>query len=629
MPVAAGSSPSGNPQRRLSEWSAWAILKRRQGTLLLGLSLILVNRASTLVVPLATKFLLDDVIGKSNAALLLPLTFAVLGAYLIQAVSNFAVVRVVSKSALFLISEMRCKVQEHIGRLPLAFHDSQKVGELVSRVMNDVEGLRNLVGAGLVDFFGGIVSATLAICVMFVISPTLTLVTLGAMALFALFIRSVLGRMRPLFHQRSELNAQVTGRLTESLGGIRVVKGYNGEDRESKTFAAGAAKLVENALATLHLSSNTSFWTTALTGLTGAVVTYLGGQKILTGELQTGEFIMFMILLTYMTGPVLQVVNIATQLSESLAGIARSRQILSLVLDGEDPQRIHTLKNTRGDLRFEDVEFAYQSGTTVLHKINFVARPGTVTAFVGPSGSGKSTIIGLAAGFYQPTHGRVLIDGLDLKSLELSSYRSQLGLVLQEPFLFDGTIRDNVMFSRPAATESDFREACRMARLEQVAQQFANGHDTVVGERGVRLSGGQRQRISIARAMLANPQILILDEATSNLDSESEAAIQEAIVHLMKGRTTLVIAHRLSTIRRADQILYVEDGRIVERGTHEALLMARGKYHALYRRQHDLESNLMLAPGENANPEPVPDVPAVLRTRPAPTVLEETLSGLK
>lgn len=613
----------------MNAWRVWPILRQRRGALLLGLALILVNRAATLVVPVATKFLLDDVIGRSNVGLLLPLTFAILCAYLLQAGTNLAVVKLLSRTALMLIGEMRCKLQEHIGRLPLAFHDSHKVGELVSRIMNDVEGLRNLVGAGLVEFLGGIISATLALVVMFVISPTLTLVTLGAMALFALFLQRVLRRMRPLFHRRSELSAEVTGRLTESLGGIRVVKGYNGENRETATFARGAQQLVDNALTTLRLSSNTSFWTTLLTGVTGAAVTFLGGQKILSGEMQVGEFIMFMILLTYMTGPVLQVVNIATQLSESLAGLERSRQILALALEGDDPRRVREVQDLHGEIRFEDVEFAYAGGATVLHDVAFTARPGTVTAFVGPSGAGKSTIIGIAAGFYEPSNGRVLVGGVDVQSMKLSSYRSHLGLVLQETFLFDGTIRENVMFSRPAATEAEFLEACRMARVEEVALCMPDGYNTLVGERGVRLSGGQRQRISIARAILADPRILILDEATSNLDSESEAAIQEAVAQLMHGRTTLVVAHRLSTIRRADQILYVEEGRIVERGTHDVLLSARGKYHALYSRQHDLESNLVLAAGEGSGAdEEEPGVP-VKGKRSAPTALEEALSILK
>jgi len=596
--LASKSAPESARRKRLSDWSVWSILKRRKSHLLGGLVLILANRAATLIVPLATKILLDDVIGKSNATLLLPLIGTIVAAYTLQASANLAVVRVLSGPALLLISEMRCRVQQHIVKLPLAFHDAHTVGELVSRTINDIDGLRNLVGAGLVEFLGGLVSSILAVCVMLAISPALTLITLLAMAVFAVFLRSVFGRMRPLFQERSVANAAMTARLTESLGGIRVVKAYNGEAGESAQFARDSERLVHNGLATLRLSSNTVFCTTLLTGVVGAAVTWVGGRMILDEGLRTGEFIMFMILLTYLSGPVLQVVNIGTQLSESAAGLARCRQILELDLEGDEPGRTNRIDAVQGDLRFENVGFAYAPGPDVLHDIEFHARAGSVTAFVGPSGSGKSTITGLAAGFYTPCSGRVLIDGCDMASVELASYRGHLGVVLQETFLFDGTIRENIMFSKPGASEVEFLEACRAVRLDEMVRQFPEGYETVVGERGVRLSGGQRQRISIARAMLADPRILILDEATSNLDSESEAVIQAAVARLMEGRTTLVIAHRLSTIRRADQILYIEEGRIAERGTHEQLLAARGKYHALCRRQSDLDSNLVVAPGE-------------------------------
>jgi subfamily B ATP-binding cassette protein MsbA len=581
----------------------WSLVRPRRALLALGLLLMAVNRVSGLVLPASTKFLVDDVVLKHQTRLLLPIVLAVLGATLVQGATSFALTQLLSKEAQRLIAELRRKVQAHVGRLPVAYYDANKTGTLVARIMSDVEGVRNLVGTGLVEFAGGLLTAAIAFVVLVRISPTMTLFAFSCLVLFSLGLKKAFVTIRPIFRERGKINAEVTGRLTETLGGVRVVKGYHAEAREEGVFAAGVGRLLGNVLKTLTATSVMSLSSTALMGIVGAVVMFLGARQIMAGTLTLGGFFTYTMFLGYLVAPIFQVVNIGTQITEAIAGLERTHEVLAERPEDADPARTVVLPEIRGEIRFENVDFAYDADKPVLKAVSFDALPGTVTALVGSSGSGKSTIIGLAAGFYEPVRGRILLDGVDLSGVRLDSYRAALGVVLQESFLFDGTIRENVAFSRPAATDEEIRRAGAIARVDEFADKFPDGWNTVVGERGVKLSGGQRQRISIARAILADPRILILDEATSSLDSESEALIQEGLAYLMRGRTTFVIAHRLSTIRRADQILVVEGGEIVERGSHDALYAARGRYHDLYTRQHGHEANLFLAPGEGDSAE--------------------------
>jgi subfamily B ATP-binding cassette protein MsbA len=472
-----------------------------------------------------------------------------------------------------------------------------------------VEGIRNLIGTGLVEFAGGLLTAVIALAVLIRISPLMTGLAVLIMGTFAIVLAKAFRTIRPIFRERSKINAEVTGRLTESLGGVRVIKGYHAEAREEDVFAAGVQRLLNNVLKSLTMISMMSFAATILLGLIGALVMYVGSRQIEAKIITPGDFMTFTAFLVFLGAPIFQIVGIGTQISEALAGLERTKEVLRERPEDEDPRRQLTIGEVRGELAFENVDFEYEAGKPVLYDISFGSAPGTVTALVGPSGSGKSTIIGLISAFHTPTSGTVLVNGVDLSTVRLDSYRTQLGVVLQETFLFDGTIRENVAFARPHATEEEILRACRIARVDEFAENFTEKYDTVVGERGVKLSGGQRQRVSIARAILADPRILILDEATSSLDSESEALIQEGLSYLMKGRTTFVIAHRLSTIRRSDQILVVEAGRIVERGTHESLYAARGRYFDLYTKQHGLEANLFLAPGEGET-RPEADEPA-------------------
>ena len=584
----------------------WVLVRPRRGLLALGFVLMAVNRVSGLVLPSSTKFLIDDVIGKNERRLLVPLLAAVLAATAIQAVTSYALTQLLSKAAQRLIADMRRRVQEHIGRLPVAYYDANKTGTLVSRIMSDVEGIRNLIGTGLVEFSGGLLTAAISLVVLFRISASMTLLAFAILLGTGLALQKAFGTIRPIFRERGRIYADVTGRLTESLGGVRVVKGYHAEAREASVFAGGVQRLLDNVLKTLTATSVMSLTSTLLLGVVGAGVMFLGARQILAGTLTLGGFFTYSIFLGFLVAPLFQIVAIGTQLTEALAGLERTREILRERPEDEDPGRTVPLAAVEGRIVFEDVRFAYEGGKEVLRGVSFEAAPGTVTALVGPSGAGKSTIIGLVAAFHVPTSGRVLVDGTDLATVRLDSYRTRLGVVLQESFLFDGTIRENVAFSRPDAMEDEILAACRVARVDEFAERFEERYDTVVGERGVKLSGGQRQRVSIARALLADPRILILDEATSSLDSESEALIQQGLAVLMKGRTTFVIAHRLSTIRKADQILVVDDGFVVERGTHEALYAAGGRYFEMYTRQHGLEGNLFLAPGEGeggAGPE--------------------------
>jgi ABC-type multidrug transport system fused ATPase/permease subunit len=598
----------------------WELTRPRVGLLSVGFLLMAFNRVASLVLPYSTKFLFDSVIPKRSLDLLDRLVLVVLAATLVQGITSFLLTQLLSKEAQRLITELRERVQTHVSRLPVAFYDANKTGALVSRIMSDVEGVRNLLGTGLVDFAGGLLTSGIALILLVRISAVMTSLALGFLLCFALALTKAFSVIRPIFRERGKINAEVTGRLTESLGGVRVIKGYHAEQREEAVFAQGVRRLLENVMRTLTATSAMSLSAALLLGVVGAVVTFVGAHQIMAGTMTIGGLVSYTALLAFLIAPMAQAVGIGTQLTEALAGLERTQEVLRERPEDQDPGRTVALGDIHGTVEFDDVSFSYDGIHEVLHQISFRADPGTVTALVGSSGSGKSTTIGLISAFYVPSKGKIRVDGADLSTVRLDSYRTRLGVVLQESFLFDGTIRDNVLFSRPAASEEEIMRACRIARVDEFAESFAGKYDTVVGERGVKLSGGQRQRISIARAILAEPRILILDEATSSLDSESEQMIQQGLSYLMQGRTTFVIAHRLSTIRRADQILVMEQGQIVERGTHQQLYAAQGRYYDLYTRQHGIEENLFLAPGEgdslevegNGNSPPVrnPDAKA-------------------
>jgi ABC-type multidrug transport system fused ATPase/permease subunit len=577
----------------------WSLIAPRKGLIAAGMALMVVNRVAGLVMPFTSKPLLDKVLKPSGDPALLPkLIIYVFTAMVIQAITSFSLTQLLSKAGQRLIAEMRQQVQKHVGLLSVAYYDENRTGTLVARIMTDVEGVRNLVGTGLVDFVGGMLTAALAFLYLLYRSFTVTLTVFTVMGLFIFILQHGFKMIRPIFRERGKINAEVTGRLTESLGGVRVIKGYHAEEREASVFGEGVQRLLENVMKSLTMTSALGAASTTVLGLVSAIVMWLGGHSVLKGTWTVGDYFSYNMFLAFMIAPVFQIVNIGTQLTDAFAGLDRTNEIMAELEENKVPGRTIKMPLIQGQVRFDDVEFAYETDKTVLHGVSFVAEPGTVTALVGSSGSGKSTIISLVCAFHTPTKGRVLVDGIDLAEVDLNTYRSQLGVVLQDSFLFDGTIRENIMFSRPEATEEQFLAACRTARVDEFAERFPDAYDTIVGERGVKLSGGQRQRLSIARALLAEPRILILDEATSSLDSESEQMIQEGLNKLMQGRTTFVIAHRLSTIRRAEQILVVEGGRILERGNHAELFALGGRYFDLYRRQHGVEANLFLAPGE-------------------------------
>lgn len=576
----------------------WELVKPRAGLLAVSFFIMIINRASGLVLPASTRYLIDDVM-KQHMMFKLPwIVGAVAAATFIQGATSYALTQLLSKAGQRLIAELRMKVQEHIGRLPVAFYDENRTGTLVARIMTDVEGVRNLVGTGVIDFIGGVLTAVFSLIYLSYLSFQMTALTFVVLVVFASVLQVAFKKIRPIFRERGRINAEVTGRLTESLGGVRVVKGYHAEESESRVFAAGVTRLLQNVISSLTAQSLMALASTAVLGVVGAIIMYMGAHQVEAGRLTTGGYVTYVMFLAFMIAPIAQLVSIGTQLTEALAGLDRTNDILNEAAEDSGPERRIELPAIKGDVCFEHVNFEYVEGKPVLHDISFDSKPGSVTALVGSSGSGKSTIISLVCAFHTATSGRVVVDGIDLAQTKLASYRSQLGVVLQETFLFDGTIRENILFSRPESTEEDFKRAVRTARVDEFAERFPEGYETIVGERGVKLSGGQRQRLSIARALLADPRILILDEATSSLDSESEAMIQEGLKVLMQGRTTFVIAHRLSTIRNADQILVVEQGRIVERGTHTQLYAMHGRYAELYDRQHGLETNLFLAPGE-------------------------------
>ena len=592
------------PKRKPNLKTLWpeikALVAPRKGLLVGGMALMAVNRVAGLVLPYTSKALLDKVLSQTNPhPELLPKIIAlVFSAMIVQAITSFSLTQLLSKAGQRLIAEMRRQVQKHVGLLSVAYYDENRTGTLVARIMSDVEGVRNLVGTGLVEFVGGLLTAVLAFVYLLHRSALVTLTVFSVVGLFVFVLQYAFKKIRPIFRERAKINSEVTGRLTESLGGVRVIKGYHAEEREAGVFAVGVERLLSNVMKSLTMTSVLGSASTTVLGMVSALVMWLGGHAVLNHSWTVGDYFSYNMFLAIMVMPIFQIVNIGTQLTEAFAGLDRTREIMAELEENQDPKRKQNIPPIVGNVRFEDVEFAYEVDKPVLHGISFEAQPGTVTALVGSSGSGKSTVISLICAFHTPTSGRVLVDGVDLASVDLNTYRSQLGVVLQDSFLFDGSIRENILFSRPEASEEQFLFACRTARVDEFAERFPEGYDTIVGERGVKLSGGQRQRLSIARALLAQPRILILDEATSSLDSESEAMIQAGLAKLMEGRTTFVIAHRLSTIRRADQILVVEQGRIVERGNHAELFALVGRYYDLYTRQHGLEENLFLAPGE-------------------------------
>jgi len=610
MSARAERSPHGRsgradmPKRKPDLKRLWPQIKLlvapRMGLLLAGMGLMVINRVAGLVLPYTSKPLLDTVLSPlhPHPELLPKIIAVVFTAMVVQAITSFSLTQLLSKAGQRLIAEMRRQVQRHVGLLSVSYYDENRTGTLVARIMSDVEGVRNLVGTGLVEFVGGLLTAVLAFIYLLHRSAAVTMTVFAVMGAFVFVLQYGFKIIRPIFRERSKINAEVTGRLTESLGGVRVIKGYHAEEREAGVFSAGVDRLLNNVMKSLTMTSTLGAASTTVLGLVSALVMWMGGHRVLGNTWTVGDYFSYNMFLAFMIAPVFQIVNIGTQLTEAFAGLDRTSEIMSELEENKSPDRTQKMPPIRGTVQFEDVEFAYDPEKPVLHGISFQADPGTVTALVGSSGSGKSTIISLLCAFHTPSKGRVVVDGVDLAHVDLDTFRSQLGVVLQDSFLFDGSIRENILFSKPDATEEQFLFACHTARVDEFAERFPDAYDTIVGERGVKLSGGQRQRLSIARALLAEPRILILDEATSSLDSESEAMIQAGLHQLMQGRTTFVIAHRLSTIRRADQILVVEQGKIVERGNHEQLFALGGRYYDLYTRQHGLEENLFLAPGE-------------------------------
>ncbi|MCH7408385.1 ABC transporter ATP-binding protein/permease [Belliella sp. DSM 111904] len=558
------------------------IIWPRKKHLLLGLVLIIISRLAGLVLPGASKILIDDVIPSSDMNMLKWLVIGVVAAITIQSVTSYALTQILSVEAQLLIAKLRSKVQRHIIQLPVRFFDNTKTGELVSRIMTDVEGVRNLVGTGFAQMVGGVLTAIISLVLLIYISPLMTLYVLVPVIIFGLISLKAFGRIRPIFRERGKINAEVTGRLTETLGGIRVIKGFNAEEQEIRTFESGVDRLFQNVKASLTATSFVTSAATFLLGLASAGIMGIGGYMIMDGQMTFGDFLAFTLYLGFMIAPIVQMSNIGSQFTEAFAGLDRTEEIMNMPLEEDATQRILQLPNIVGHIQFLNVSFAYEKGKEVLHEVSFDAPAGSVTALVGTSGSGKTTIAGIAASFLNAGSGQVLIDDVDLQKVSLSSFRSQLGVVLQDDFLFEGSIRENILFPRPDATADELQNAVISAHVQEFTDRFEEGLDTLIGERGVKLSGGQRQRIAIARAILADPRILILDEATSNLDTESESLIQASLKSLMKGRTTFVIAHRLSTIRQADQILVIEQGKIVEKGKHDELIASQGRYYQLY-----------------------------------------------
>jgi ABC-type multidrug transport system fused ATPase/permease subunit len=589
---------------RSAVWrEAREIIWARRRRLALGFGLMIINRLAGMVMPASSKWLIDDVIGKQQVHLLVPLAAAVGVAAVVQGSTSFALSQVLGVMAQRAITDLRKAVMAHVSRLPVRYFDSTKTGILISRIMQDAEGIRNLVGTGLVRLTGGFVTAGIALTVLFVLNWKLTLIILVILGTFAAAMTIAFKRLRPIFRERSKIQAEVTGRLTESLGGIRVVKAYVAERGEAHTFAKGAHRLFRNIARTITGISAITSVTTVIIGAVGVTMILVGGRAVVAGTMTVGDLVTYVLFVGLVAMPLIDISEIGTQVSEAFAGLDRIRELRRMATEWDEDADRAVLEQVEGEVVFDDVWFEYVDDTPVLKGVSFAAPPGSTTALVGSSGSGKSTLISLVMAFNRPNAGRVTIDGHDLAGVRLRDYRRQLGVVLQDNFLFDGTVAENIAFSKPHAAREEIREAARIAHAAEFIEEFDDGYDTIVGERGVKLSGGQRQRLAIARAILADPSILILDEATSSLDSESEAKIQDGLRRLREGRTTFVIAHRLSTIRTADQILVLEDGQIVERGTHQALLAKRGRYRQLYDKQYMLEHDRFVNPGEDPVPE--------------------------
>ncbi len=569
--------------KKVSIYSAFkTIIWPRRKLVFIGLLLIVISKAASFVAPLSLKYLMDDIIPNKDIAFLKLLVGAVILAITVQAITSFLLTKILSVQAQYLISELRAQVQKKVLSLPIRFFDNAKSGALVSRIMSDVEGVRNLIGTGLVQLVGGTITAVVSLILLLRISVSMTLFTIIPLAIFAVVALKAFKIIRPVFRDRGKINAEVKGRLTETLSGVRVIKGFNAEEQENKIFEEGVEKLFQNVKKSL---TATAFMTSASTFLLGIATTGImgiGGYKIMQGDLSLGDFLTFTFLLGLMVAPIVQMSNIGSQLTEALAGLDRTEELMNMTPESDEENRTILLDTIKGDIIFKNVSFAYEEGKEVIHTINFNVEQGNVVALVGSSGSGKSTIAGLAASFLNPKSGVITVDGKDMSKINLNSFRQHLGVVLQDEFLFEGTIKNNILFPRPDATEQELQEAVKAAYVDEFTDRFEEGLETLIGERGVKLSGGQRQRIAIARAILANPRILILDEATSNLDTESEALIQKSLATLTKGRTTFVIAHRLSTIRKANQILVIENGHIAEQGTHDQLIAKEGRYYNLF-----------------------------------------------
>lgn len=598
-----------DPKKKKIDYErAWAEARElvwlHRRSLAAGLALMLVNRISGLVLPASSKYLIDDVLSMNRPELLLPIAGAAAAAVIVQAITTYALSQVVSIAAQRAIADMRMSVQKHVLHLPVSYFDSTKTGVLISRVMTDAEGVRNLVGTGLIQLTGGVLTALIGIVVLFVLNWQLTAVMIVVLMAFGALMAVAFARLRPLFRERSVINAEVTGRLAESLGGIRILKVYVAEHREERLFGEGVMRLFDNVKRSITGTSIVGTGATLIIGTIGVLIITIGGRAILDGSMTLGSLVMYIFFVGLVAAPLVQIASVGTQISEAFAGLDRIREIRDMATEDKQDEKLEPLGELEGRVEFRDVRFEYVKDTPVLKGVSFVAEAGSTTALVGSSGSGKSTLIGLVMAFNRPDDGQILVDGRNLDGLRLRDYRSQLGVVLQDNFLFDGTIRENIAFARPEATEEEVREVSRIAHCDEFVSGFENGYDTIVGERGVKLSGGQRQRVAIARAILADPRILILDEATSSLDSESEAMIRDGLRSLRKGRTTFVIAHRLSTIESADQILVLEAGEIVERGTHEELMTLHGRYRHLYDKQYGVERDRFINPGEDFTPEP-------------------------
>jgi len=605
-------------KKKVDYSNAWqearTLIVARRGRLALGLALMLVNRLAGLILPATSKYLIDDVIGKRRADLLVPLALAAGAATMVQAVTSFALSQVLGVAAQRAITDMRRRVEAHVARLPVGYFDSTKSGVLISRIMTDAEGIRNLVGNGLVQLIGSLVTAVLALAYLFYLNWVLTCVNIIALGSFGAAMAIAFNRLRPLFRDRGKINAEVTGRLNETLGGIRIVKTYTAEKREELVFTKGVHRLFRNVAKSITGVSAITTFSTAIIGVIGVIMIIVGGRSILAGHMTIGDFLNYILFTGLLAAPVVQIASIGTQISEAFAGLDRIRELMQMSTEDEEDATRAPLADIDGEIAFEDVTFEYNAGVPVLKQVSFRAPAGTTTALVGSSGSGKSTLISLVMAFNRPLSGRIFVDGHDLSTVRLRDYRSQLGVVLQDNFLFDGSIAENIRYGSPDATLDAIKHVSRIAHADEFIEKFDQGYDTIVGERGVKLSGGQRQRVSIARAILADPRILVLDEATSSLDSESEALIQDGLKSLRHGRTTFVIAHRLSTIRSADQILVLEHGEIVERGTHQELLALGGRYRTLYDKQYKLEADRFINPGEDFTPEPdAARVPSTLR----------------